>query len=67
MQESGPFLFHGGEGMFRELAEAGRTVSLAQESTGVSGSADAPKMLMEVGGSAVTPQESRGVSPSTQE
>ena len=39
LQASGPFPFHGGEGMPRELAEAGCTVGLPQELMGVGGSA----------------------------
>ena len=67
LQVSEPFLFHGGEGIFREPAETGRTVGLPQGPTGVDGSAAAPEVLAEVGGSAVVPQEPRGASPSTQE
>ena len=41
----GPFLFHRGEGTFVELVEAGRTIGLPQEPTGVGGSAVVPKVL----------------------
>ena len=67
LQELGPFLFHGGEGMSGEPAEARRTVSLPQESTRVGGSTTVPKMSTEAGGSIVVPQELRGASPSAQE
>ena len=61
LQESRPFLFHGGEGMFGEPAEAGRTVSLPQESTEAGGSV-ASEVPTEACGSGVV-----GASPSTQE
>ena len=47
--------------------EAGHTVDLPQESIGAGGSVAVLEMLAEAGGSAVVPQESRGVSPSAQE
>ena len=49
LQELGPFPFHGGEGMFEELAEAGHTIGLPQESTGSGGTATTPKMSAEAG------------------
>ena len=64
LQESGPFLFHGGEGTTGEPVDVGHTVGLPQESTGAGGSAVVPEMLAEVGGSDIAPKESRGGSPS---
>ena len=45
--------------MFGEPVEGGHTVGLPQEITGAGGSAAAPKMSVEVDGSAAAPQESR--------
>lgn len=67
LQESGPFPFHGGKGTSGEPVEAGRTVSLPQESIGAGSSAITPEMPSKVGGPTVMPQEPRGASPSTQE
>jgi len=52
----GPFQFHGGEGTSGELAEVGHTIGLPQEPTGAGGSATAPELLVEVGGSVVCPK-----------
>ena len=61
MQASGPFPFHGGEGMSVELAEACHTIGLPQEPIEAGGSAFTPEVQAEVGGSAVAPQAPRGV------
>ena len=55
LQASGPFPFHGGEGISGEPAEAGHTIGLPQDSTEASGSTIAPKVPAEVGGSTVMP------------
>ena len=53
--------------MSGEPAEVGRTVGLPQVSTWAGGSAAPPDLSAEAGGTTTAPQESRGVSPSTQE
>ena len=55
LQESGPFPFHGGEGMSGEPVEMGLTIGLPQGPTGVGGSAVAPEVPVEVGGPAIVP------------
>ena len=53
--------------MSGELVEAGCTVGLPQTSTGAGSYAAVPEMSVEMGSSTITPQESRGASPSAQE
>ena len=67
LQESGPFPFHGGECTSVGPAEMGQNVGLPQEPTGTGGSTATLEVLAEAGGSAVMPQDARGVSPSAQE
>ena len=57
LQELGPFLFHGGEGISRDPTEAGCTIGLPQVSIGVGGSAAMLEMPAEAGGSTAAPQE----------
>ena len=67
LQESGPFLFHGGKGMSGELMEIGHTIGLPQESIGLGGPTARPEVPAEMGGSAIMPQDLRGASPSALE
>ena len=67
LQESRPFLFHGGEGASREPTKMGHIVGLPEQPIGVGGSVAMPEVPAEVGDSVVMPQDPRGASPSTQE
>ena len=64
LHESGPFPFHGGEGMSGEPAEMGLTIGLPQEPTGVGSSTTVPEVPAEATGSAIVPQDPWGGSPS---
>ena len=67
LQESGPFLFHRGEGVSAGPAETGWTVGLPQEPTGAGRSTTVPEVSAEVSGSTIMPQDARGASLSTWE